>query len=93
MSESRTVERVVVPEDVAFREVGGEAVILNLETEHYFTLDAVGTRMWKLLEEYGELGKVVEVLLVEYEVERRVVERDLAALVGELVGEGLLVRG
>ncbi|HMB54041.1 MAG TPA: PqqD family protein [Thermoanaerobaculia bacterium] len=93
MSEEKVIERVVVPEDVAFREVGGEAVILNLETEHYFTLDAVGTRMWKLLDEHGELAKVVELLLVEYEVEREVVERDLAGLVGELVGEGLLLRG
>lgn len=93
MSEDKVVERVVVPEDVAFREVGGEAVILNLETEHYFTLDPVGTRMWKLLDEHGELEKVVDALLVEYEVERGVVQKDLAGLVGELVGEGLLLRG
>lgn len=82
---------VEVAADVVFREIRGEAVILDLGTQRYYTLDATGTRMWQLLAEHGEAAKAVEALLAEYEVERRVVERDLAALVEELVAEGLLV--
>jgi len=34
-----------VPDDVLFRDLDGEAVILNLRTGTYFGLDEVGTRM------------------------------------------------
>jgi hypothetical protein len=34
-----------VPDDVLFRDLDGEAVILNLRTGTYFGLDELGTRM------------------------------------------------
>jgi hypothetical protein len=34
-----------VPDDVLFRDLDGEAVILNLRTGTYFGLDEVGMRM------------------------------------------------
>ena len=83
--------RFVVRDDVVFRRVGGEAVILDLDTQRYYTLDETGTRMWQLLAEHGEPARVVEAMLAEYDVEREVVERDLAKLVAELMEEGLLV--
>ena len=40
--------RVVVPETVLFRELEGVAVLLNLKTDSYLSLDDVGTRRWQL---------------------------------------------
>ncbi len=43
-------QRVVAPESVMIRTFDdGESVLLHLETEHYFGLNAVGSRMWELL--------------------------------------------
>jgi hypothetical protein len=38
-----------VPQHVMVRVLDNEAVFLNLETEEYFGLDQMGTRMWQLL--------------------------------------------
>ena len=43
--------RIEISEDVLFQEVGGETVLLDLASEQYFGLDAVGTRIWQLLGE------------------------------------------
>lgn len=38
--------------DVLFRELDSEGVLLDLETERYYTLDDIGARMWQLLHEH-----------------------------------------
>jgi hypothetical protein len=38
-----------IPDGVATRQLGGETVLLNLETGTYFGLDAVGSRFLELL--------------------------------------------
>ena len=49
-----------IPDEVIFRELDGEAVILNLDTGIYFGLDAVGTRIWRLIEERKPLRIVLD---------------------------------
>ncbi len=41
--------------DVLFRELAGEAVLLDLKSQRYFGLGEVGTRIWQLLDEQGEI--------------------------------------
>ena len=76
--------------DVIFQILDGEAVLLPLKTEEYYTLDETGTRMWQLLVEHGEPEPVVSQMLEEFEVDEVTVRRDLAHLIGELREEGLL---
>jgi len=87
---SREGVRVEVGPDVVFREVAGEAVLLDLATQRYYSLDETGTRMWSLLAEHGTLAAAAERLLAEYDVERHVLERDLRELVERLAEEGLV---
>ena len=81
---------VAICDDVVWRELEGEAVILNLDSGIYFGLDPVGTRMWALVQESGSLRRAFEVLLEEYEVEAQRLEEDLLRLVERLRGNGLL---
>ena len=78
-------------DDVLFQEVGGEAVLLKLASENYFGLDAVGTRIWILLNEDPGLKRAFDILSDEYEVETEVLERDLLALVERMADAGLVV--
>jgi hypothetical protein len=78
--------------DAMAREVGGETVILHLGSGTYFGLDEVGTRIWQLLAEGLTPAAVCDRLVEEYEVERAVLERDLEALIGELVEHELVSR-
>jgi hypothetical protein len=81
--------RVVLSKDTAFREVVGEAVILDLRSGLYFGLDSVGTRIWQLLEEDGYLRHVFDVMKHEYDVDSRQLERDLIRFVSQLVERGM----
>ena len=83
--------KVLVNKDVVFHVVQDEAVLLNQEAGTYFGLDEVGTRMWSLLVEHGQVGRAYEQLLEEYEVDKTRLRSDLLELVSELVSQGLLV--
>ena len=82
-----------IPEEVIFRELDGEAVVLNLDTGIYFGLDAVGTRIWRLIEERKPLKAVLDTLIDEYEAPPDRLQRDLLAFVERLDNKGLLSRG
>jgi predicted RND superfamily exporter protein len=82
--------KIKIPDDVMFRVLGDEAVLLNLATGTYFGLDDVGTRMWQLISEHGSMDKVIEIMLDEYEVEERQLRDDLAKLINQLSEKGLV---
>ena len=79
-----------VPDDVVFRELSGESVLLNLESGIYFGLDAVGTRAWQLMVEHGRLDRVLENLLEEYDVPVDTLRHDLIDLFVQLTHHGLV---
>jgi hypothetical protein len=81
---------VRIPDDVIFRELDGEAVVLNLDTGIYFGLDAVGTRIWRLLEEHKPLRLVLDTLVEEYDAAPDRLQRDLLAFIERLNTKGLL---
>ncbi len=82
--------KIKVSNEVVFRILGGEAVLLNLTSGTYFGLDEVGTRMWQFLSEHGSSEKVIELMLKEYEVEEAVLQSDLDELVKDLLQHGLV---
>jgi len=82
--------KIAIPEDVMFREVKGEAVILNIANGKYYGLDDVGTRMWMLLSEHLCLEPAYQALLEEYDVQPAVLQADLIRLVDELAAQGLV---
>ena len=81
---------VHIPKDVVFRELDGEAVILNLESGMYFGLDAIGTRIWRLVEEHGSLRAVWEAMQREFEAPGEALRSDLLTFIDELSAKGLV---
>ena len=82
-----------IPDAVMIRELEGESVILNLETEHYFGLDEVGTHMLQVLVEAATLREGARILEGEYDTDGETLNEDLMAFVSELVDNGLVVLG
>src|SRR2546428_9322199 len=82
--------RVSVAPDVLFQVMGEEAVMLNLKTELYLGLDAVGTRMWILLTESASIQLAYNSLLGEYDVEPARLERDLNEFIDKLLEQSLI---
>lgn len=83
-----TVARI--PDDTVFRELDGEAVLLQVAAGMYYGLDPVGTRLWQLIAERGSLRDVHTAALAEYDVDASVLERDLLDLVRALLDRQLL---
>lgn len=82
--------QVRLGKDVLIQEVGAEAVLLNLNTELYFTLDDVGACMVKTLQASGSVTEAVDKLWQEYEVDKNQLLADLTKLVEECQSHGLL---
>jgi hypothetical protein len=84
---------IVAAQDQVSSDLGKEAVILNLKNGVYYGLDAVGTRVWSLIQEPRAVHEIRDVLLNEYEVEPERCEGDLLALLEELAAENLVEVG
>lgn len=76
--------------NILFKELPGEALLLNQTTGVYFALDEMGLHMWKLLVQYGQLEAVYQAILAEYEVDPQQLEKDLLNLTDELAANELL---
>lgn len=83
-------KRFVVPKNVLVREVDGEAVILNIESERYFGLDDIGTRIWSALTAANSAQEAYETLLKAYDVDPDILRQDLNELIEKLMANGLL---
>jgi len=83
-------QKVTISSEVLSQEVDGETVLLDLESESYFGLDEVGTRIWQLLNEGSNLQTVFDILLGEYDVDEKQLEKDIQDHVALLVEAGLI---
>ena len=81
-----------IPDDVVFRDLAGEAGILNLATGTYFGLDQTGTRIWQLIGEHGSTARVIEAMLAEYDVDEAQLRQDIDSLIEKLESNGLVVK-
>ena len=81
---------ISVSSDVLEQELAGETVLLDLASESYFGLDAVGTRVWQLLQSGADHSELIDTLLEEYEVERDTLEKDITDLLQRLAEAGLI---
>lgn len=81
---------VTLSPDALVRQVGEEAVILDLASGTYFGLDPVGARIWTLLAEGRTPADVQARIVTEYDVEPHQAAADLARLLAELRQAGLL---
>ena len=90
-----TTSSILPHPDVIWREVDGEVVLLNVVTGQYFGLDAVGSQVWILLQSAGPKGANLSTLSTavtgQFEVDLATAERDLTALVHDLLAQQLLV--
>jgi len=83
-------ERAVVPSNVLIRFLDQESVLLNLETERYFGLDTVGTRMWQVVTTSRTVDAALAQLVEEYDAPLETLRTDLTNLLQHLLENGLI---
>lgn len=65
-------------------------MILNLDSERYYGLDDVGTRILSVLTNSESIEAAYDALVNEYDVDAQVLRHDLLDLVQNLVDQGLI---
>ena len=83
-------ERAVVPSNVLIRILEQDSVLLNLETERYFGLDAVGTRMWQVVTTSRTVEAALAQLAEEYDAPLGTLRTDLTNLLQHLLENELI---
>lgn len=83
--------RLRIPDHVVSEIIGGEAILLNLRSGLYFSLNRLGARVWTLLEQGMSTAEVRQLILVEYDVKEPELERDLDELIAQLLRSELLL--
>jgi hypothetical protein len=81
--------RVAQAEQSISTVVEGEVVMMNLETNSYYGLDAIGSRIWDLIEEPKTIAEVCAQLMLEYEVDADTCVQEVSALIASLIEEQL----
>jgi hypothetical protein len=77
------IKHVVIPPESLFQPLGDEAVVLSIASGQYYGLNETAKRIWELLAEYGDPEKVVERMLLEFEVDERTLRSDIECLIAE----------
>jgi hypothetical protein len=67
------------------------AVLLNLQTKRYFSLNETGTRIWEMVQQTADEEAIVATLLREYEVEEPMARAEVRRILEELIEAQLIV--
>ena len=78
-----------VKELVASR-VDNEIVMMSIEHGNYYSLDPIGSRIWKLIEAPIKIKKLTNLLMEEFEVDSKTCEQDVLNLLNEMYKEKVI---
>ncbi len=79
--------------DVVHSDTENGMTMMNVRSGGFFTLSSVGARIWSLLEEPRSVGRLCDLLLTEFEVERERCEREVLRLAQQMAEEGVVTVG
>ena len=78
-------------ESVTFEVVADEAILIDINTGTYFSLNEVGTEFWQMLDGQQTIEQHAQTIANKYEVETDMVAADLLELANEMARDDLLI--
>ena len=71
-------------------DLGGELVLMSLESGKYYGLDEIGSEIWRRLETPARVSSLCGDLAAAYDAPADLIERDVLALLHRLLDEDLI---
>jgi hypothetical protein len=71
--------------EILYADIAGDTVMMNVEQGEYYGLDAIGTRIWRLLEHDVRIEEICTLLGNEYEVSDTQCRDDILCFLQELL--------
>jgi hypothetical protein len=90
MSDAPRTAPDAVSKDVLTAHLEGEAVLLHLGTKQYYRLNETAAAIWKGLEAGLDPASIARDLVKAFEIDAATAEAEVARVLAELRGKGLL---
>ena len=76
--------------EVFASEIDEEVVMMNVDTGKYYGMDAIGSRIWELIDEKIQVKKLISTLMEEYDVSEEECRNDVLEFLNELYDQQLV---
>lgn len=76
--------------NIDIADLDGEKVMMDMEKGKYLMLNEVATRIWDIVEEVKSIDEIINILLEEYEIEKKTCEEQVVTFIQQLVDSNLL---
>lgn len=77
--------------EVAAKVLDGEAILINLSTGTYFSIDKAGCKIWEMIEKGYNQREITEAVVTLYDVPLEKAKTDVESLISELIKENLIM--
>jgi len=77
--------------EAIYQRVGSDVIIINLKNDRIYSLNKTAGRFWELLMAEMTIPEIKKQLVVEFEVDRESLNREIQIVLNNLVQEGLIV--
>lgn len=77
--------------DIAAKVIDGEAILINISTGLYHSMDDVGAVVWELIQEGHSLAQISECLAARYDAPLETIKADIERLGDELLQRNIVV--
>ena len=77
-------------DDVVYREIDGSIVTLSLASGEYVGLDAIGSHIWRLIEQDGRRESICRGLLAGFDIDDQTCDEELSTFLSMLTTKKLV---
>ena len=82
-----------IREEILWKVVDGEAVVVNPERDNFVYFNKTGTQIWELLAENYSVEEILEKLSKEYKAPQKKIQEDFEKFVEDLRKKELIDEG
>ena len=76
--------------DIIAAQAGEDLVMVSIENGQYYGVSQVAKEIWQTIQQPTTVSDIIGDLIANYNVDRRLCERDTLAFLEQLLAEGLL---
>jgi hypothetical protein len=77
-------------DDIAWRNIDGEVLVVNPKDSLIYPLNDVGTRIWELLDGKSAVSDIVSIICEEYDADEMAIQNDIIDFLEDLLKAGLV---
>lgn len=82
--------RVQADPDLLSTEIDGETVMMDVVSGNYYSLDSIGSRIWRALAQPVAITDLCATLEREYDAPEDVIRKDVLALLDDMLARRLI---